>query len=312
LGNAAAEAGWVFDAAIADVVDRYETEGPASLAVDTVVLRRRLDSLMDGRPTISQRQRLLGLAGRASALLAYMAVNLGRFTWADADNVEAYAFGCEAGDPALMAWVRGTPSFSAYYRHDYATVQYARDGLRLAGDGPQALRLTVNCVARALAYLPGHQREAQDAVNDAYWLADRLDVPQGLTPCISFGPYGRDRITANAITAFQTLGRTDEAVDLVEQISSTLDKSASAWSRSLVNIDHATTLLQRPDPDVEQAMHLASAAIVVSADTPIASILQRGQALAAAAARFSDLPSVREFHHRVHTLAHPEAADDGH
>jgi hypothetical protein len=60
LGDAATEAAAeVFNAAITDLVDRYEIQGPATLAPHAVMLRRQLDSLIDGRPTSRQRQRLL-------------------------------------------------------------------------------------------------------------------------------------------------------------------------------------------------------------------------------------------------------------
>lgn len=301
LGDATTEAAMsVLEAGIADLVERYETEDPATLASYTVTLRRSLESLVHGQPSTSQRQQLLGLAGRASALLAYMAVNLGRFAHADAYSTEAYALAREAGDHGLMAWVRGTQSFASYYRRDYGkAVEYARDGLRAAGSGPQALRLKVNCEARALAFLPGRQRETEHAVAQAYKLAERLDVPEGISPCISFGPYSHGRVIANAITVFQTLGEAERAVDLVGEIEATVQTSNSAWSRSLIDLDHATTLLHCTDPDIEHAMYLACAALAASADRPITSVVQRGQALARSATRFSHLPSVREFRERM-------------
>jgi len=112
LGGSGAEAAMsVLETGIADLVERYETEDPAALAPYAVTLRRSMESLVYAQPTTSHRRQLLGLAGRASALLAYMAVNLGRFAHADAYSTEAYALGREAGDRGLMAWVRGTQSF---------------------------------------------------------------------------------------------------------------------------------------------------------------------------------------------------------
>jgi transcriptional regulator with XRE-family HTH domain len=304
LGDAAMESALsVLQSGIADIVERYETDHPATLAPDAVALRRDLGSMIEARPSTSQRRLLLGVAGRTSGLLAYMAVNLGRFAHADAYSIEAYALAKAAGDRGLMAWVRGTQSFASYYRRDYTrAVEYARDGLRTAGRGRQALRLKVNCEARALAFLPGHERDAERAVTQAYTLADRLDVPEGISPCISFRPYSRGRVVANAITVFQTLGEADRAVDLLQEIEGTLQTSNSAWSRSLIDLDHATTLLQGADPDVEQAMRLACSALVASADRPITSVLERGQALGLSVARFGNLPAVREFQERLHMI----------
>jgi DNA-binding XRE family transcriptional regulator len=304
LGDAATKAALsVLQTGIADIVERYETEDPATLAAYAVTLRRDVESMVGARPSTGQRQLLLALAGRASGLLAYMAVNLGRFAHAEAYSAEAYTLAKEAGDRGLMAWVRGTQSFASYYRRDYTrAVEYARDGLRTAGSGPQALRLKVNCEARALAFLPGCKRDAEQAVAQAYKVADQLDVPKGISPCISFGPYSQGRVIANAITVFQTLGDAERAVDLVGQIEGTVQDSNSAWSRSLIDLDHAATLLHCPDPDVEHAMHLACSALAASADRPITSVLERGQALARSATRFGDLPAAREFRERMHMV----------
>jgi DNA-binding XRE family transcriptional regulator len=294
---------------ITDIVERYELEDPATLVPSAVALRRDLDSMVEARPTTNQRQVLLTLAGRASGLLAYMAVNLGQFAHADAYNTEAFALASEAGDRGLMAWVRGTQSFASYYRRDYTkAVEYACDGLSIAGSGPQSVRLKVNCEARALAFLPGRKREAERAVAQAYKAADQLDVPDGISPCISFDPYSRGRVIANAITVFQTLGAAERAVGLVAAIEDTVEASNSTWSRSLIDLDHAATLLHRPKPDVEQAMHLASSALAASLDRPITSVVQRGQALSRSAAPFDDLAVVREFREQMHLVV--AARDD--
>lgn len=305
LGEPGAEAAIsIMDAGIADLVERYETEDPATLAPLAVTLRRSFESMVRAEVSASQRQRFLGLAGRATALLAYMAVNLGRFAHADAYGLEAFVLAREAGDRGLMAWVRGTQSFASYYRGDYRNaVEYARDGLRVAGTGPQALRLKINCEARALAFLPGFQREAKHAVAQAYQLADRLDVAEGISSCISFDAYSRGRVIANAITVFQTLGESDEAISLIQEVEPMVQTSNSAWSQSLIGLDHASALLYGSDPDVEKAMHLACAALTASADRPITSVMQRSQALALSITQYSSLPSVREFRELLHEVA---------
>ncbi|GLL07246.1 helix-turn-helix domain-containing protein [Dactylosporangium matsuzakiense] len=304
LSDATAEAALsVLEIGTADLVDRYEIEDPATVAPDAVALRRDIASMMSARPSPGQRQRLFGLAGRASGLLAYMAVNLGRFAHSDAYGAEAYALAEAAGDRGLMAWVRGTQSFACYYRRDYArAVEYARDGLRTAGGGPQALRLKINCEARALAFLPGRKHEAEQAVTQAYKIADQLDVADGISPCIAFDPYSRGRVVANAITVFQTLGEVDRAIGLLKEIEGTVQTSNSGWSRSLVDLDHAAVLLRARHPDVEQAMQLAGSALAASADRPITSVVQRGQALARSAAQFGEIPAVRDFRERLRTV----------
>jgi hypothetical protein len=301
LGDANTEAALsIVRTGIADIVERYETENPEVLAPQAVTLRRNLDSMVTARPTSTQRRVLLTLAGQASGLLAYMAVNLGRFAHADAYSIEAHALAKEAGDPGLMAWVRGTQSFASYYRRDYPkALEFARDGLRSAGNGPQAVRLLINCEARSLAFLPGRKRDAERAVAQAYKAADQFAGPGGISPCVSFGPYSRGRVVANAITVFQTLSETERAIDLVAEVEDAVETSNSAWSRSLIGFDHAAILLHSSRPDVERAMHLACSALAASSDRLITSVVDRGQALVRASAPFGDLPVVREFQERM-------------
>jgi hypothetical protein len=302
-GSPADSAMAVLETAVDDVVHRYEVEGPARLAPHAVRLRHRLETLLSARPSIVQRERLLTLAGRTSGLLAYMAVNLGRFHQADAYATEAFALAREAGDGSLMAWVRGTQSFACYYRRDYPeAVALARDGLTYAGNGPQAVRLRVNGEARALAFLRGRRREAEHAVAEAYKLVEQLAAPAGISPCISLGIYSGGRVVANAITVFQTLGQPRRVLELVDEIEATVHTSDSAWSRSLVHLDQAATFLQRPYADVEQAMHVALRAIAASVESPITSVMQRGKAIANATEQFLHLPAVQEYHEQIRVL----------
>jgi transcriptional regulator with XRE-family HTH domain len=294
------EAHQVIDIAVADIISRYEAEGPAALAGETTRLRRQLD-VRDRRGPAVMRG-----AAQTCGLLAYMAVNLGRFAHADAYALEAFALAREAGDTGLMAWIRGTQSFAAYYRQRYdQAVTFARDGLTYAGDGPQAIRLHVNCEARALAFLPGRRREAETAVGRAYELADAHHVPAGLGPCIAFDPYPVGRVIANAITVHQTLGQPDRALVLIDQIGATLAESDSAWSRALIGLDHAATLLQQPDRDVDHAMAIASTAVDAAAGSPITSIVQRGRALVGVDKPWGRAAAAVELRDRLRVMAQP-------
>ncbi|MEV6527566.1 helix-turn-helix transcriptional regulator [Longispora sp. NPDC051575] len=299
----------VLELGIADVVGRYEREGPTGLVHELVVLRRLLDDLYRDEPPARLRHRLLRAAGQACGLLAYVAVNLGRPANADAYAVEGFALAHIASDTDLMAWVRGTQSFNAYYqgRFDLA-LAFARDGLAHALDGPQAIRLKVNGEARALASIGGRAREALAAVDAAYSYGERHEAPVGISPCISLGIYGWGRIVANAITVNQVLGRPQQVITLIGKIGETVQASDSDWSRSLVGLDHATALLQKPFCDVEQAMAVATLATVSATDNPITSVIQRAHALVAAAAPWSQYSAVAEFRERMQGLTHSRAA----
>ncbi|SRR6266550_4901614 len=175
------------DLFVDDVVDRYEAEGPATLAPDVVRQRRWLQALLLNCPPSKQGERLVQITGRLSAQLAYMAVNLGKFHSARAYGIEAFELADQVGDDDLRAWVRGTQSFTEYYTGHYdRALELAFDGLRHAGNGPQAVRLLINGEARALGKL---QRPVDKAVGRAYELLTGFPAEPGMTPCNSFGLY---------------------------------------------------------------------------------------------------------------------------
>jgi hypothetical protein len=304
LGRASAEAALhTLQLSVNEIVDLYETHGPARLAPTSVRLRRRLDAMLSDQRDSAYRRQLLALAGQASGLLSYMSVNLGQFAYAEAYGLEAFALAREAGDRGLMAWVRGTQSFASYYRKDYSTAAaLADDGLTHANGGPQSIRLLINGLARALAYLPGRGYDARRAVEAAYSACDRFDVRDGISPCISMAAYSSGRVLANSITVQLTIGDYEAVLRLVRQIAPTVHESDSSWSRALVGLDHASALLAKPARDVDQAMQVADAAVRVAANSPVTSVVQRADALAAAMSRETREPAVQEFAARLRHL----------
>ncbi|MGH2709466.1 MAG: XRE family transcriptional regulator, partial [Actinomycetota bacterium] len=248
-----------------DVVARYEAEGPLRLVPEVVRLRRHVQGLLHGHQHPRQRRRLYGLAARLSGLLGYMAVNCGKFLFAEAYCAEAFALATDGEDPDLQAWVRGTESLSAYYQKRYAdALEAARDGQRHARRGPQAIRLAINGEARALGRL-GDRRGVDEAVERAYARLSELPARGGLTPCISFEPYSEARVAANAATAYLSLGATSKVLDYAAQIESPVEESDSDWSRSLVRLDVATALIRQRQPDVEHVAEVGMRALQASA-----------------------------------------------
>jgi tetratricopeptide (TPR) repeat protein len=285
----------VLDLSVREIVGRYEGEGPQRLAREVVGLCHVVEALLGGHQHPDERRRLYGLGGRLSGLLGYMAVNCGRFPLAAAYCEEALHLAVRVDDSDLRAWVRGTQSLAAYYlgRFDDA-LHLARAGQGAAKGGLQAIRLAVNGEARALGRL-GDRRGVDEAVGRAFQLAEVAPIPAGLTPCISFEPYSRARIAANAATAFLSVGDASRALEYADQVETLVDASDSVWSRSLVRLDKAAALLRQERPDVEQAMRLGGEALIASADRPIRSVWQRAHELHAEAALWHRLGVVREY-----------------
>jgi transcriptional regulator with XRE-family HTH domain len=280
--------------AVRVIVDRYEHVGQARLYPEAVRLRRAVDGLLQGHQHPRGRARLYEAAGKASGLLGYMAVNLGRLDLAQAYCAEAFQLADYADDKDLKAWVRGTQSFAAYYAGDYrAARDLARDGLRLAGLGPQAIRLSVNGEARALGQL-GDRTGVDAAVEFALSLTAALGAPADMTSCISFGPYGTARVAANAATAYVALGDTARVLEFAQPLDAAVEAADSDWSRSLIRLDIATALATQASPEVDKAASLGLAALVPSARKPITSVRLRARVLASMLAPWREQPVVGE------------------
>lgn len=276
------------------VVDEYENSGPKELARRVVQQRRRVDQLLGGQQKPVQRNRLYRTAAKLSGLLGYMAVNLGNFPAAGAYCAEAFEISKLLGDKDLQAWIRGTESFCAYYQGDYRrAVDLAQDGQRYAGNGPQSIRLAANGEARALAKL-GDEHGVDKAVERAFETSSRFELPEGVTPCISFGLYSLARTASNAATAYVGLRKPDRVREYAEQTMPVFEASRSRWSQSLLRLDMASALVTADRPDPERGAQLVTEALMISAERPITSVLQRGHEFLIAADRWSKLPPVRQ------------------
>ena len=260
-----------------DYVDRYEREGPKPLMGPLVRQRSIVEEMIANASHHSERRQLYEIAGRTSGLLAYMCVNRGRYPLARAYCKEAFMLGDLAGCAEVQAWVRGTQSFCEYYAGDFeAATNLAVDGLRYAGDGPQAVRLLINGQARALAKL-GDFAGVDATVDRSSRLLERNPMVPGVSPCISFGGYSSARAASNAVTAYVDLGAIDRAKEHAELAATEFDLSDSAWSQALIRIDLAKAVTLRKDGDPEEAASLLRSALQLSSDKPIASVVVRSQ-----------------------------------
>lgn len=311
-GNAD-EATLAFLASQVDVItERYEQDGPHGLWVQTKSLRSLGHTLLAGQQPPAARRELFRITARAGGLLGYMAVNIGAFPLAEAYCAEALELSRAIGDLDTELWAGGTQSFAAYYAGRYAEADVrAAAALDRAPNHPQAIRLLVNGRARALGKL-GDRNQAERAIGQALALSDRYDVVPGLTSCISFLPYGRARTLANALTARVALQDTKHVLRDAEYLDGLVEKSDSAWSRSLVRLDVATALLQQGAPDVEHAMSLGQQAITLAATLPISSVRQRSRDLYERATPWRNLPAVREYGEQLRVWGSlPRSAEAG-
>ncbi|MCK9904448.1 hypothetical protein MXD63_30950 [Frankia sp. Cpl3] len=292
------------DGFIEDCVASYEARDPAFFMPLVVRQRKSVQTLVEGWQLPRDRIRLLRAAGRLSGLAGYMAVNLGDFPLARAYCVEAFTLAVAVEDSDLAAWVRGTESLCAYYAGDYRlALERAREGQTHAAGGPQAIRLAVNGEARALGQL-GDRDGMREAVGRAFDLAEDTELPEGMSPCISFGAYSFARIAANAATAHVGTGDTALVQSYAQTASSMPGADRSRWSDVLITLDVATALTAGADPDPEHSAALGVEALIRAGAAPIESIRQRGQELARRTAPWRTLPAVAELAEVSQTLPH--------
>ena len=293
-----------FELGVDDLVNRYESAGPVTLAPLLSDQRRRLETAIDEHRDPRQRRRLLRVAGQVSGLLAYMAVNRERYPLARAYCLEAAKLETFAEDRDLLAWVKGTESFCEYYAGDYSrAAELAREGVELAGTGAQRVRLLANGQARALGKLGDMAGVHAAVVEQAYQAVDQLpDIP-GVSSCVSFGGYSRSRLASNAVTAYVDLGLPDQVAAHAALAMVEFDSSESSWSKSLIRLDLANSLALAGDGDPDEASSFVAAALDFSAEKPIASVMQRSRSFARATAKWRGIPAVDDAHELVRTVA---------
>lgn len=260
---------------LSHTVTQYETLDHSSIVSILLKQRTWVDTLLSDCSRPKQRAQLFEIAGGTSGVLGYVAVGRGDFPLARAYCLEAFQLGDYAENATLQAWARGMYSFCEYYagRYDEA-LRLAKDGLSYSESGPQSVRLTINGVARALGKL-GDAEGVHRAVDSAYDLMSRSDVPSGVPSSISFECYSAAQTASNAATAYVSLRMPEKVQHYVGLALPDINKSGSAWSRSLVMIDLALSLIRAKETDLDHAADLVINALSISADHPIISVQQR-------------------------------------
>jgi transcriptional regulator with XRE-family HTH domain len=283
--------------AINDVVERYETDGPATLARKVRALRSLSHDYLKGHQHPKQRERLYLIAAKLAGLLGYMAVNLGRPSLGRTYCAEAFQLAAQINAKDVLAWIRGTESLAAYYSGAYQeALELARDGQRFAGGGPQAIRLALNGEARAHGKLQ-NLSGVHEAVARGFDLLSRAEPVDrvGIIPCISFDAYDKPRAAANAATAYLSAGCRDEVLEYARAAEVGVEVSDSDWSKALVRLDVASALVTGERPEVERSATLGLEALRRTDGNPIASVKKRAYELHQKLVPWGELHEVQEF-----------------
>ena len=261
---------------VRQTVAQYEKLDHSSLVPSLLKKRTFMEALLGKCRHPAQQRRLFEITGLISGVLGYVAVGRGDFTLARAYTLEAFQLGDFAGDADLQAWARGLQSFCEYYAGRYdAAVSLAQDGLTYAKAGPQSVRLAINRVARAKGKL-GDAEGVDRAVGESYDLLSRNDAPPGVPSSIALECYSAAQTASNAATAYVSLRIADKVQHYVDLALPEISKSDSPWSRSLVMIDLALSLVRSDKrADLDNATQLVLDALSISAGRPVISVQQR-------------------------------------
>jgi tetratricopeptide (TPR) repeat protein len=276
-----------------DTIAQYERLDHSSLLPTLLKQRAWVEEILDECGHPAQRQRLLKVAGATAGVLGYLAVGRGEFPLARAYCLEAFDLGDFAQDANLQAWARGLQSFCEYYAGQYdKALHLAQDGLKYAHSGPQSVRLNINGAARAMGKL-GDAEGVHRAVNEAYDLLSRNNAPDGVPSSIALECYSAAQTASNAATAYVSLGMPDKVQYYADAALPEISKSDSPWSRSLVQIDIAFSLVRAREADLDHATNLVLDALTISAGRPIISIQQRtSEFVRGAIDRWGNVPEV--------------------
>jgi hypothetical protein len=277
----------------------YDRTPTLAIARRLAAPRRRLDEFLTGHQHPGQKQRLYLVAARMSGVLAAAAMDLGDCVLARAYSVEAFQLATHAGEPNLVAWVRGTQSLIEYYAGNYReTLAYARDGQAHARGGPQTIRLALNGEARALARL-NDAEGVHEAVGRGYEALARLRPERGVAAILTLGPYCLARAAANAATAYLILGQPFRVHEHAGQALVVFDRAKASGPQALTRLDLATAQLQQRQPDVESAAALAGEALRVD-ERRFEPLAQRSTEFLRAAAPWGGQPAIGEIRDHVH------------
>jgi hypothetical protein len=112
-----------------------------------------------------------------------------------------------------------------------------------------------------------------------------------VSPCLALDGYCAARVDGNAATALLSAGDLDGARRFAFSALARFDAAGTAGPRSLTRIDVALTFLSANEPD--QAAHMVSEALGISASRPVATVAVRTGQFLDAGRRFLPTASMR-------------------
>jgi hypothetical protein len=158
----------------------YSHLPPESLLIEGRAWLQRLNSLREGRLTLSQHREVLSLAGEVARLVGCVEYDLGQRDAAEATRRAALTLGIESGNADVVGWAHEMRSWYALTQGQYrAAIVAARAGLEAVGSTHSvAVQLSAH-QAKAWARI-GDRRQVEVALDTGRDVLEALPYPDNL------------------------------------------------------------------------------------------------------------------------------------
>jgi tetratricopeptide (TPR) repeat protein len=169
------------------IVDAYDRGSPEMLVTDTALLRERIIAILRGHHHPGMARDLYLLTGQLTALLAWIAGDMGQPRFADQHGAAAWICADLADHDGLRASVLATRSKTAFWQGRYReSVQLAHQGFKYPAPGQTRVLLACR-EASAWAQL-GAAKAAREALRRGEEALAHLDEADDLGSIFTSGP----------------------------------------------------------------------------------------------------------------------------
>jgi hypothetical protein len=290
------------DLTVAHLAVRYSRTPPAELLAAIRSSSRHVVSLLDGRATLAQRQRLLVAGGWLSLLAATVHVDLGHPAAARIARKLAMSLGRESGEAELGAWSVEIAAWEALVDRRWAdALSLARAGQDLAPRSRAAIVQLTAQEARAAARL-GDARTVHKALAAAEMR--RREQPDGQDSLhhFVFDPAKLVYYTATALTWLS-----DPAAESYSREVVRTSRAPRRVATAQVDLGLVLATLGRPDEATSLGGQALSSGWLVSSNA-----WRVGELVATLATRYPHLAEARNLDERFRSMAPTQSGGHAH
>jgi tetratricopeptide (TPR) repeat protein len=255
------------------IAHAYLNSPPLPRLLDSVRVRNRVFTLLEGRQYPTQSRLLYLVAGRICGLLGWMSGDVGRVGEGETQARAGWLCAELADDDGLRAWVRATQSKLAYWDGRLAdSVRLAESGLTYPATD-SARPLLACLAARALARL-GRADDARAALARAEEERAAVSQPDEVGGLFGFSEAQQNYLAGSTHLWLEEPTRALQAADRAVELYRTGDPADRFYgAEMLALIDAATACLQADE--LEGAAEKLAAVLELPPDRRLETFTQR-------------------------------------